>query len=77
MLGLGPDHVPRNMRFGGLFITWANILTHLKYALLPAVYVSLACIVFLVLTKEIQTRCQKRLKNLPIPGNNYYFVEFE
>lgn len=29
MLGLGPDHVPRNMRSGGLFITWAHIVTGL------------------------------------------------
>ena len=71
MLGLGSDHVPRNMRFGGLFITWANIITNIDKSIVSSVYVSIGCIIFLVITKEIQSKCQKRLKNIPIPGIGY------
>ena len=70
MLGLGPDHVPRNMRSGGLFITWAHIITEAEYSLVPAIIVSLSCILFLILVKELQARFHHKLRGLPLPGKS-------
>lgn len=70
MLGLGPDHVPRNMRSGGLFITWAHIITEAEYSLVPAIIVSLSCILFLILVKELQARFHHKLRGLPLPGES-------
>jgi len=68
MLGLGPDHVPRNMRAGGLFVTWSNIIVEAEHSLTSSILVSICCIIFLLIVKEIQSRYQKELNNLPIPG---------
>ena len=65
---MGPDHVPRNMRTGGLFITWAHIVTEAQYSIVPAVIISVSCIVFLIIIKECQIRFQDKLKGLPLPG---------
>ena len=62
MLGLGHDHVPRNMRAGGLFVTWAHIITESGHSLLPSVILAACCIIFLTFVKYAQSRLESKLK---------------